>query len=621
MSNSQTTASRFLFIPWVLLFLGLTLTYALQEAPRQSARQALHDEFDFRAREITDNISQRLQSYEQVLEGAAGLFGASKSVERPEFVEYVRTLKLEGKYPGIQGVGFSQIVLPQNKARFIEQARAKGRPDYDIRPAGEREFYTAIVFLEPASWRNQRALGYDMYSEPVRRAAMERSRDEERSIISGKVRLVQETEQDVQPGFLMYLPVYHPQIQDQSVDQRRARLIGWVYAPFRVNDLMEGILGERFGELSATLDLKIYDGDVAAEDALMFESGRHETANPNPAFQTVRQVPLFGHQWTLVVKSLPPFDARLKNDKANIIALAGIVASMLLALVVWLLTTARARALVIAEEMTEGLRQSEAAQRKLNRALRLLSDCNTALVHAEDEQKLLAEICRLCVESGGYLMAWVGYAEEDAARTVRPIAQSGYENGYLDGINISWGDSESGQGPTGTAIRTGQPNINQNILTNPRMTRWRDAAKQRGYLSSVALPLIVDARVLGALTMYAREADAFDAEEVQLLEELTSDLAYGILTLRTRQRKSSWTSWPTSIHSPTSPIACCCAIASSMPHWSPRAQTPRSRCFISIWTIFSRSTTAWVTTPAIRCWSLSSTACANAFRRSTRSAA
>jgi diguanylate cyclase (GGDEF)-like protein len=176
----------------------------------------------------------------------------------------------------------------------------------------------------------------------------------------------------------------------------------------------------------------------------------------------------------------------------------------------------------------------ELALKRVNRDLRLLSDCNMALVHAEDEHVLIAEISRLCVENGGYLMAWVGYAEHDEACTVLPVAQSGYENGYLDGLTISWADVDHGQGAVGTAIRTGQPSIIQNVQTDSRMAPWRASAIQRGYQSSVALPLICDAQVLGALNLYASEANAFDPNELRLLMELASDLAFGIVTLRSR---------------------------------------------------------------------------------------
>jgi len=180
-------------------------------------------------------------------------------------------------------------------------------------------------------------------------------------------------------------------------------------------------------------------------------------------------------------------------------------------------------------------KQHDTEMRKANRALSLLSQCNTLLVYATNEQEILLDICKLAVETGGYLMAWVGFAEHDENRTVRPVAESGYEEGYLDNVNISWADTEYGRGPTGTAIRTARTIINQDIHTNPDMVPWRESALKRGYQSSIALPLVSEEHVLGALTIYAVEPDAFTEEEKSLLEELANDLAYGIVTLRTRK--------------------------------------------------------------------------------------
>lgn len=179
-------------------------------------------------------------------------------------------------------------------------------------------------------------------------------------------------------------------------------------------------------------------------------------------------------------------------------------------------------------------KQAEQARAKISRALRLLTDCNDALLHADDEQRLLGDICRLTVETGSYLMAWVGFAKHDPDKTVRPVAQSGYEEGYLDTIRVSWGSSEFGRGPTGQAIRTGATQVNQNCLTNPRMAPWREAALERGYQASIALPLIGSDGMRGALTIYAREAEAFVPEEVRLLEKLADNLVFGIEGLRAR---------------------------------------------------------------------------------------
>ncbi|MDX9843990.1 MAG: EAL domain-containing protein [Aquabacterium sp.] len=179
-------------------------------------------------------------------------------------------------------------------------------------------------------------------------------------------------------------------------------------------------------------------------------------------------------------------------------------------------------------------KQTERALQRLNRDLRLLSDCNMALVHAQDEPTLLNEICRLSVERGGYSLAWVGFAQQDEERSVRVAAECGDRSGYLAQVNISWADTARGRGVVGTAIRTGQPSLVTDIPHDPRMQPWAAKAAELALQSCVALPLICDARVLGALTLYAREPDAFDTDELNLLMELANDLAYGISALRAR---------------------------------------------------------------------------------------
>ena len=171
--------------------------------------------------------------------------------------------------------------------------------------------------------------------------------------------------------------------------------------------------------------------------------------------------------------------------------------------------------------------------RRANRALKTFSECNQAVVRAREEPHLLHEICRIIVDIGGYRLAWVGFARQDEAKTVQPVAQAGYEEGYLDKLNITWADTEQGRGPTGTAIRAGKPIVVKNILNDPNYMPWRAEASKRGYESAIALPLISDDQAFGTLNIYAEEPDAFDAEEIKLLMELTDDLAYGIIALRT----------------------------------------------------------------------------------------
>lgn len=172
-----------------------------------------------------------------------------------------------------------------------------------------------------------------------------------------------------------------------------------------------------------------------------------------------------------------------------------------------------------------------------NRALKLLSSCNGVLMRAKSEQQLLDDCCRLIVESGGYLMAWVGMTEQDKDRNVRPVSWFGYESGYLEQACITWADNKRGCGPTGSAIRTGKIQANQDCLSNSAMEPWREACIENGYQSSISLPLQDGTMTFGALTIYSTEPDAFTTEEVNLLEELAGNLTYGIMHLREHGRR------------------------------------------------------------------------------------
>ena len=184
-------------------------------------------------------------------------------------------------------------------------------------------------------------------------------------------------------------------------------------------------------------------------------------------------------------------------------------------------------------DITERKRAEEALCRS-NRQLRMLSDCNQALIRITDEMELLTTICTISVREGGYRMAWVGYAEHNASKTVRPMAHAGFEEGYLQSVNITWADDEHGRGPIGVAIRTGRPCLVQNIASDSRLASRRVEAAKRGYAAVCALPLTAGGQTLGALGIYSSAPDAFDADEVALLSELASDLAFGITVLRTR---------------------------------------------------------------------------------------
>jgi PAS domain S-box-containing protein/putative nucleotidyltransferase with HDIG domain len=179
-------------------------------------------------------------------------------------------------------------------------------------------------------------------------------------------------------------------------------------------------------------------------------------------------------------------------------------------------------------------RRADVALRRVNRALQTLSAGNLTLTSAESEPAFLDGMCRVLVEIGGFAMAWIGYAEHDENRSVRVVAAAGDDLGYLKAVSFSWSDVESGQGPVGVAIRTGTPEINSDFANNPHVSLWRDEALKRGLVSSMSFPLRDGCSIFGALTIYSTKISAFVPEEVRILAEVSGDLAFGIVTLRTR---------------------------------------------------------------------------------------
>ncbi|MEW6585997.1 MAG: PAS domain S-box protein, partial [Nitrospirota bacterium] len=177
-------------------------------------------------------------------------------------------------------------------------------------------------------------------------------------------------------------------------------------------------------------------------------------------------------------------------------------------------------------------KKKETELAKLNRMLAALGRSSQVMMRAESESEYLKEVCRIIVEDCGHAMVWIGFAEDDENKTVRPVASAGFEEGYLDTLKITWADKERGRGPTGTAIRTGRPSMCKNMLTDPAFKPWRQEAVKRGYASSAVIPIMAGDKAVGAINIYSREPDPFSEDEVKLLSDLADDLSYGISSIR-----------------------------------------------------------------------------------------
>ncbi|MDP3866118.1 MAG: CHASE domain-containing protein [Rhodoferax sp.] len=334
---------------WIVLLAGLLLTALLSMGLAEQRARSADQQFELHVKELVAEIEKRLLDHEQILLGGAGLFDVNGMVTRAQWRTYVERLSLKARYPGIQGVGFSQAIPPDALAPHIAAMRATGFPDYTVRPEGDRALYTSIIYLEPFMGRNLAAFGYDMFSDATRRQAMQRSVDNNTTAISGRVKLVQETHGKEQAGFLMYVPVYRQGMPLNSVEARWQALLGFVYSPYRMDDLMQGILGGR----DLVVDFTLHNGESTLADTLMYDSAAEHTeeyAVP-PSHLSTRRIDAFGQTWTLSLRSRPAFQAQFASSIDWLIPSLGTGISLLLFALVLSLLGRREQALALAAEL------------------------------------------------------------------------------------------------------------------------------------------------------------------------------------------------------------------------------------------------------------------------------
>ena len=308
-------------IAWAGLMLTLIFTLGYWRYTDLELDRRVDQHFRQLAQRQVDALGERMHAHERVLRGASALFAASTAVSREEWRSYIDNLDLEVTLPGAQGTGFAAVVPRAERAAHEQAVRAEGFADYTIQPEGDRPIYSSIVFLEPFDDRNLRAFGYDMYSEPTRRVAMDRARDTGGPAMTHKVRLVQETDEDVQAGFLIYVPVYAANQPLRSTEERRAALVGWVYSPYRAADLMATV----FQDFAGDAEVEIFDGDPEPQNVLYATRDATRAAAHEASFE----IEIGGVPWTARFRSSAAFDAGIDRLQSWLVLLAGVLLSML----------------------------------------------------------------------------------------------------------------------------------------------------------------------------------------------------------------------------------------------------------------------------------------------------
>lgn len=336
----------------LVLISALLVTFVLWMNTDSNLSVERQERFASQSEEIHELIEARMAAYEQVLRGAQGLFSASPSVSRRDFANYFNALSIDQYYPGMLGFAYSKLISAAELPAHVAAIRAEGFPNYDVRPAGQRDVYTSIVYIEPFGGVNLNAFGFDMYSEPVRRAAMDRAAATGVAALSGKVTLVQDVDRLGVAGVLLYLPVYSYGMVNDVVD---GTLLGWVYAPFSMDILMQGL---RIDSLS-DLELSIYDGHTMTAEALLYSSSNSEERARRAAYESVQHLTIAGQPWSVRVRSTAAFEQSNSSNTPTLVVVSGVVLSLLLTILVWSLVTSRERALAKAAQMNRELRYTE----------------------------------------------------------------------------------------------------------------------------------------------------------------------------------------------------------------------------------------------------------------------
>jgi len=372
---------------WVALAVALFFGGAAGWFVKVNVDKSAEREFVFQSDTIANLITERLDGAARTLQCGTAFFCASDQVTRARWRAFCQSQKNDESLHGLQGIGFSQLIPKAELPWHLQEIRSEGFPNYQVWPPGDREVYTSIIYLEPFEGRNLRAFGYDMYSEPVRRAAMEQARDTGMVAISGKVVLVQETSYDVQAGALIYAPVYHQDMPTDTVAQRRAAIAGWVYGPYRIKEFMRSAFTGRSqkANLNPMIGFALYDSEQPSAASLFYEEQPAFAAATASAPRFALQKPLFlyGCHWNLVFQQARAGVFSAEYTLAWLVFFGGTFMALQLFILIRVLQERQSVAYHLAQKLTAELRASEQAYRNqfaANSAVMLLIDPLTGAV-------------------------------------------------------------------------------------------------------------------------------------------------------------------------------------------------------------------------------------------------
>lgn len=389
-------------LPWITLLVCLSLTALAWHVSSNRVWHIKHEQFHTRVQELQLHLRERISVYEQILRGVSGLLQSNPNLSRSAFADYIRALRLPEQFPGLDGVGYA-VSIPANSLDYYEQhVQQEGFPSFHIFPQYARDVYTSVHYIEPFSGGNRLAFGFDMYTDPVRRQAMDMSSTTGQLAMSARADLIRTADRTSHSGFLMYLPIYKIGVTPATAQQRKANLQGWAYAPLWVDDLMNGIVRG----LPAGLMIELYDGATPTSENRIYStetSEHHDQALPG--LSTRVALDLAQHTWTLYVGALPALYAEHSDRTPLVIGLTGAALSLTLTGLMWLLVYGRQRTLRSARRMNHDLLQ---AQQDLLLASKVFSHAREGIMITDPHGIILRVNATLCEMTGYSAQELVG---------------------------------------------------------------------------------------------------------------------------------------------------------------------------------------------------------------------
>jgi PAS domain S-box-containing protein len=338
----------------IVLIVSLAATGVVWYGLKTQAEANSAVDFENDARQISETVGAGMRAYQEALQAVVALFAASDAVTSDDWRRFVDRLELRRDYPGIEVFGFAKHLGKEQLAVHERELRTQGFPEYHVWPAGDRDQYMVVSFIEPFSSQTRRMLGFDMLANPTSSSAMEQAREAGTPSLSGRWTVLPNRRSDAPATILMLAPLY-PREGPAAGAAEQAPLVGYVYAALRCEDLMSDVLRNSIADIG----LAVYDGDVVGASSPLYANARARdvlSERSKPAFTKTIAMTIAGHHWTLRFFS-EPYDGAVTDRQIPLIALAaGIPLSLLLFGIAWSQSSLRARAVQIAEDMTASLR-------------------------------------------------------------------------------------------------------------------------------------------------------------------------------------------------------------------------------------------------------------------------